>query len=407
MTIEIDTRTGLMKAPSASGVERLALCPGSWELEKNLPETETTDSTFGTRVHAILAGEQVEDITEEEQRTVDHLTDLRNAMFNGLKVDDQWSISLETRLTLNKGLQVLLSGQYDGLAVSPDGVTALIWDYKSLPGAVTETENNLQMRALAVLVKSNNPSVQQVIVHVLQAFTPARQPVIYQHEDLMLADQEIRSILVASMQEGAPLQSGVKQCKYCRAKTTCPALLQTMEQITAEPDLAPQNGELPKKAEVAERATLIAPDRLAEYFKRAKLATLLIEAIEEEAFRRLCLDPESIPGLAIKCDKPRVSDAETIWKRAWLNSEGMLDAKGRAKKGTAKLAEAAWAEATKDLIRTATYERQYWAEATQAAAILQAGMDEAQYRKVAGKVILASEAEAITTAEQTASTQPE
>lgn len=388
MTIEIDQRTGLMKSPTASGMERIALCPGSWNLEKDQPETETSDSSFGTRVHASLAGEEIESVTKQEQDTIDQLSRRREAMFADLKIDSTWDISLECRLTINRGLQILLSGQYDGLAISPDGKTAVVWDYKSLPGEVAETRNNIQLRSLAVLVKANYPDVTKVIVNILQAFTKTRMPVVYDEADLVLAEQEIRASLQASQAEDAPINPGIKQCDYCRAKLICPAHQNTLDELSPTPALVADAAQPPSKGEVRETARTISAGNLVQFYKKAQIAKLLIEAIEEEAFRRLCEDPQSLPGLGIECDKPRISAAEELWKRAWLASEGLLLESGRAKKGALKLADAAWSGVSADLIRTTSYKLQMWNDTKKAAAVLQAGMDAVQYRKVAGKITI-------------------
>ena len=52
--------------PSASGFSRLALCPGSWNLEATLPpQEENKYMALGTAVHAVLAGQaEFDSLTE-------------------------------------------------------------------------------------------------------------------------------------------------------------------------------------------------------------------------------------------------------------------------------------------------------------------------------------------------------
>ena len=64
-TIEMDERQGL---PSASGMQRLFLCPGSWNAERKCPvDEESDDAALGTMLHAHMEqGTMPEDSEDAE-----------------------------------------------------------------------------------------------------------------------------------------------------------------------------------------------------------------------------------------------------------------------------------------------------------------------------------------------------
>ena len=64
-----DERSGL---PSASAASRYAACLGSWQLERQVAEVESTgDAAIGNRIHAALALEPVTNLTTDETWIID------------------------------------------------------------------------------------------------------------------------------------------------------------------------------------------------------------------------------------------------------------------------------------------------------------------------------------------------
>lgn len=274
-----DERKGL---PSASGYARLAACPGSWLAERDLPSPDTEDSIRGTRIHAALAGIPVPypplDADEQETRRLCFELEVRclDQWFAEIGGRDEWVEKFyERRLWLcDEQGKAIFSGQPDVIVIHGDH--AAVFDYKTGWGDVDDAADNLQLRALAVLVRYEWPHLESVTVAVIkpsEGMTP--NLVRYESADLDYAESDLRAHLAFAGQPGRPLQPG-PHCKYCRAKVGCPALqaeVQTLAKMTLG------SGE--------QRRELISNDTLVALLDRCGPAEAMIGTIKAEARRRL------------------------------------------------------------------------------------------------------------------------
>ena len=106
--------------------------------------------------------------------------------------------------------KVILSGMPDHLVIR--GSTALVLDYKTGRGEVTPSERNLQMMALAVLVKANHKRVSKVYVAIVQM-------VCYTGKKLKEARAFIESIISLALMPLTHRVAGEKQCRWCKFKS--------------------------------------------------------------------------------------------------------------------------------------------------------------------------------------------
>lgn len=218
-----DVRRG---KPSASGLERIALCPGSWKLESLCAEETKSDAAaMGTRLHAHLENGTTPDDAEEAEAVAwcreTELKIVRHLFPAGARVMREirwWSQAGD------------FSGQGD--AVYTDGVTALVLDYKFGRGDVTEPARNWQLKGLAVLA-FEQLGVQHVIVGILQPFVSRSLPTLrqYNRNDFVELRDSISSAIRATEAPKAPLHPGSKQCHYCKAAASCPALRLTVRDV--------------------------------------------------------------------------------------------------------------------------------------------------------------------------------
>lgn len=368
-----DERGGL---PSASGLERIALCPGSWQLERQCPREESSEAAdSGSRIHAFLAHEAVDLSQDELDVAIKCMRQANDLIGAGEELREQ-------RLWYSdKFGRRLFSGQADVLVIS--GNTALVIDYKTGRGEVSASAANFQLRGLAVLVKHNYPDVEVVSVAIIQPLASS-VPVVceYGPEELDLAKLQILNVVGLSEVTDPPLVPSEAACKYCRAKAICPALRKTI----TTPQVA-DGGDA--KAVMAASSAALAPVELGELVAhKVPLARMLCDALEKEAFSRLCQDPESVPGLALDTETPRVSDSVKLWERVWLQANDKLTPAGRAKSGAGAEAKAASESAFSDLVEIKLIERRSWTDQSKAAETLQAALSPEQYREVAGKIII-------------------
>lgn len=300
-----DERKGL---PSASAVHRYAVCPGSFLLEQQVPEEPTSpDAALGNRVHAALAGEKVHPLlTDEENR----LVDLCSEQEARLVIDHFGGVILEPMR------EVRLWGYDQNLAESwsgkPDAVylyagRALVIDYKTGRNKVEAATENLQLRALAVLVWETI-GVCDVTVAVIQPLVGAPTVCHYTAQDIVRSGQQIGRIMRAVKFDGQPRNPTPEGCKYCRAKAICPEAREVALQpplVNTPPGITPD----------AIAATLT-HEHLSEFLKRAPLAEAVIDACRAEARRRI-EEGEAVPGWKLKPGSVRetISQPEVVFSR--------------------------------------------------------------------------------------------
>lgn len=221
-----DPRRGM---PSASGMERLMLCPGSWLLEQkceDLPETQAQKD--GTRLHEAMEKHDLKFCKDKEEEEAciwcNAMEDeLVRQVFHGMQPADVASVR-EVRLWNN---EQTFSGKPDVYYMH--GNKVLVIDYKFGRKRVADVEENRQMMALAVLVGDNYQYADEVYCAVLQPFARGEgwcpPTVRYTREHLVRARRILADMV--SMATGGygcppPRRGGEAQCKYCRAATICP-----------------------------------------------------------------------------------------------------------------------------------------------------------------------------------------
>lgn len=234
----VDVREGL---PSASSLARLVACPGSWGMERGLPDFSGEAAERGSRIHAWLEwdirgciGDEPVLVDEEEyEAAMDCRRVLAETARSVLGFAGYGLFMAEERLWLRDEMigDRLMSGAADVVFVSEDGRGYLIADYKTGRVAAEPEECNKQVMALAVMLADyledkglGYDVIYGVIVQPLVSHAP--QCVAYRSEDVAGARAYIEGALwaaTASISE-AKLVPSAGACNYCRAKLICPAL---------------------------------------------------------------------------------------------------------------------------------------------------------------------------------------
>lgn len=271
-----DVRAG---KPSASGLERLCLCPGSWQAEASCPEeAESAEAAVGTRLHAHLENGTLPEEAEEAEAVQWCRTTEKELAAELLAAEVAPPAVREKRLWAGDRA---FSGQPDAVYLA--GNRAFVVDYKFGRGEVTEASGNLQLSALSVLVSQAHPQVEDVYAAILQPCVSRATPQVvrYRREDLQAAESYLSRAIAAAMKPDAELRPGAKQCKYCRAQAVCPAALREALSCRA-----------------VERWEALPPDARAELWRRAQLARKVADAIERRVKEDLKAGAE-LPGLEL------------------------------------------------------------------------------------------------------------
>jgi len=296
--------------PSASSMERYQLCPGSWNAEQGIQEETSADAEMGNRIHAVLAGETVTPpLTDDEERTMEACRSQAQALLDTL-LPHRDEMHLERRYWWNGEW----SGKPDVVAIDTLQGHAVVIDYKTGRGDVTEAAGNMQLRSLAVLVSAEHWP-ERVTVAIVQPLAGAVSVCEYGPDELMKAHEEVAGIVSSIHWPEATRHPSSKACKYCKAKAKCPEALALAE---SAPLAVSRDG----------RELVISPDRIAEFLGHVPAIEAVVEAVKAKA-RRMLEAGETVPGWTLKpgAERETITDPTTVYNRAsaaGVNSEAFM-----------------------------------------------------------------------------------
>lgn len=236
-----DERQGYI---SASYLERIKLCPPSWNLSKLAPKEEGTAITkAGSDIHAAAAGQEIE-LKRKDAELTETLIARGDAIIAEILGNTELTITEDLRDNLriwgNKDTENKWSGLFDRLVIatheneSIDDTIAIILDYKTGWKEQTGAEQNLQLRGAAVLAKTHNPKVARVYVAMIERVKKDDTVVLYGPNEIDQARTEINQILRAGYAGQGEYNPSEKACQYCPAKTICPAIRKEHQALVAK-----------------------------------------------------------------------------------------------------------------------------------------------------------------------------
>lgn len=282
--------------PSASAASRYAACLGSFDLERQVAEVEsTTDAAIGNRIHAALALEPVGNLTTDETWIIDRCREQELELVKQTFGDVETNCFREKRLwSLDKDGNKLWSGKPDVIyTVSDNGMLyGLIIDYKSGRGSVENAAENLQLRCLvALLDESWGFTLDRVTVAIIQPLTGPPSVAVYESSDIHSAILESNGLMKEIQKVGQPRTPSEAACKYCKGKPYC----KEARELAVAPPLADAPAGITPDA----IAATLTNQTLAAFLDRAAQAEAVIEACRAEARRRLA-EGDAIEGWTLK-----------------------------------------------------------------------------------------------------------
>ncbi|HVK40313.1 MAG TPA: DUF2800 domain-containing protein [Candidatus Kapabacteria bacterium] len=304
--------------PSASGMERLILCSGSWQLERTVEihEAPSRSALDGSMLHEVLAGLRPDTgLSERHQFVVrrchEIVEELERELAFPRDAEGRRVIVEERFWYYDEDHRELYSGQMDYAAVI--GSRGLIVDYKTGTGPVTPTAANWQMRASAVLL-AHNFELDEVFVAIVQPLAEQDTSVVrYSREDLRRAEVDILVGLRMANAKDAARTPGDRQCRYCRAKALCPEV--RGEVLGLVPASVASAGTLPRRQHVT--LPTLSGQELAELLPKLELAEKVIREIRRQAKDTLERDPTAIEGYRLRegSERRNVRDVEEAYRR--------------------------------------------------------------------------------------------
>jgi RecB family exonuclease len=289
---------------SASSAESDWLCDGRHLAQRDIPEPATSeDASRGQRIHAAMETFNPEALNADEGECWEQLQEMEaKAIAAWGSADEEYEVLREKRLWIEFA-GIKHSGKADAVFLDAVEGRAIILDYKTGRGNVTESPRNLQLRDLAVLVARNH-GMSEVTVAILQPFSKVVQTV-YTAPELVQALEEMEDRVKRSNDSAARRTPGETQCKYCRAKATCPEFLAVAEAVATD-------GATPELMQNSIKS--IASEKLGKFLSLVRLAE---ETATDEVRRRIEAG-DAVAGWTLKPGREteKITDATTVFNRA-------------------------------------------------------------------------------------------
>lgn len=289
-----DERQGL---PSASGMERLLNCQGSWQAEQGCDaEPGSSVTADGTAIAEALESGDTSDLDETQKPIAERLQAMRteagHAWMAKFGISEVREYREERLWIRGDGYKNIASAQVDYALISGDGAYALIIDEKTGYLPVTESDLNIQLRTQAVALVSEYPHIQHVRVAIAHKRHKEKfDATDYNSTDLTYAANQIRQGIWAANLPTPPRSAG-SWCRYCKGNSgknvcrTAVAWASVPVAYAGAPMLA--DGK-PDKEAIAARVQELPPATLAMLHLRRPIADNILNAVET----RLATLPEA------------------------------------------------------------------------------------------------------------------
>ena len=300
---------------SPSSLERRFLCPASYRQEEGLPSVDNPEASAGTRLHALIAerakhGFIEQPISEEESNIVENAISLLTSYSYGNE-----AVFVEEPLEYFVEGKLIYNGTADIVILFSDKV--IIIDWKTGHREVTEAENNWQgaAYALAAMQKFGRSKAEVVFYN----------PVIFQKSTTLfdnwkVLDSQIRTLIAKCEAADAPLVSGDKQCRYCKASIhgTCPLLCRSLADLTSS-EVALSNS----PEQMIEN---MPDDKLLDFYEKCKLLEPL-QKKADEVVRARCRAKGSLGCYTLKviAGARQILDLQAAYNLSNLETKKFLE----------------------------------------------------------------------------------
>lgn len=242
---------------SPSRLQQLKECPGSARMQEGLPDVKTPEADEGTMLHEHVARRNLDGLNAEQESLVRECLAFLDRMI--AEGGEGVQVFYEVRLEIKKGAKVLTWGTADVVLIYPNGKAKVIdWKFGRTP--VTEAARNLQLASYALGVMQKY-GVKEVEVFVFQPRIHAVTSYNFTKPDAIA--HNIGLVIYAAEEKRLVLNAG-DACRYCLAKSICPAFRAEFASLDAAPS-----------RDLSDPATLL------DYWEKSKVVERFIKEIKE------------------------------------------------------------------------------------------------------------------------------
>lgn len=251
---------------SASSLDRLALCPPSARMGKDIEDKPSKDAERGTRIHKLgerfLLGQDLSDVLLECDDEEEFKIAKAYAEYVWELAGDNGEICVEE--SFHDALSIYhpdLGGTGDAVVVFPRELHVI--DLKSGRSPVRVTKNKqLLTYGLGAIEKRGWQHFDKVHLHIFQPGNT--EMVTYTVDELKAWIKELTKICERADDPFEKPNPSPKACHFCKAKTICPAIRE-------------------KVLESAKQDFIFEENNLERLLDEAKLALTWGEAVQEQA----------------------------------------------------------------------------------------------------------------------------
>ena len=208
---------------SPSRLEQCRICPGSYLMQKGIPETETEYAREGKLLHNAVATGNLHGLNDEQKRSVEKCNDFINTLWS--PGTDMYA---EKRVCVVDSQEVVTFGTADLILRTEDVLTVVDWKFGYTP--VKEVNENIQLASYAVgaMQLFNAASCD---CWVFQPRIGHKSHHVFTSERAIISN--IRNIIRRAQSDTMTLKATEESCRYCRARLNCPAFRVKFQRLTA------------------------------------------------------------------------------------------------------------------------------------------------------------------------------
>ena len=205
---------------SPSKLQQYRDCPGSYKMQMGMPDNSSEEAKEGSMLHACIATGNFDGLTEEQSELcaacLQFLAEIAGGENSGATIYHELPIQVR-----DANGNILTEGTVDVAIVFANGELATIdWKFGRTP--VTEVNRNMQLATYSVGVMQKFGGTR-CTGHVFQPRIYSRSQYTFSRPDAIITN--IARVIDCCKDNALLLNAETDACKYCRAKSKCPAFM--------------------------------------------------------------------------------------------------------------------------------------------------------------------------------------